>query len=111
MAASRRSPAPPAGRRDRPCADAWNYGRAPQPQPFACSTNLLNAGLHPVQAGVASARSDQLLMGAVLNQAAAFDGDDAVGATHGGKTVGDNNDSAASGDRFHVFLNNALAFV
>src|SRR5260370_28435579 len=50
-------------------------------------------------------------MGAVLNEAPTLDRDDAVGPTHCGKPVGDNENGAAFTDPAHVVLNDALALV
>jgi hypothetical protein len=67
--------------------------------------------LQPIEHGVAPAGIDEFVVGAVFHQAAAIDGDDAVGPAHGRKTMGDNENRAALGDLFHVFLNDALALV
>jgi hypothetical protein len=48
---------------------------------------------------------------AVLDEAAALDGDDAVGAAHGREAMGDDQHGAALRDLAHVLLDDALALV
>src|ERR1700737_766873 len=50
-------------------------------------------------------------MGAVLDDAATLDRDDAVGPAYRGKPVGDNENGAAFTDPAHVVLNDALTLV
>src|SRR5258707_51411 len=54
---------------------------------------------------------DQFIMGAVLDDAAALDGDDAVGPAHRGKPVGDNENGAAFTYPAHIVLDDALTLV
>jgi hypothetical protein len=48
---------------------------------------------------------------AVLDEAAALDGDDAVGAAHGREAMGDDQHGAALRDLAHVLLDDALALI
>ena len=50
--------------------------------------------LQLVEAGVAPGLFDQFVVGAVLDQSAALDRDDAVGMTHRGQAMGDDQDGA-----------------
>src|SRR6202051_3305973 len=50
-------------------------------------------------------------VGAVLDDAATLDRDDAVGAAHRGKPVGDNENGTAFTDPAHVVLDDALTLV
>ena len=50
-------------------------------------------------------------MVAVLDEAAALDGDDAVGAAHGREAMGDDQHGAALRDLAHVLLDDALALI
>ena len=50
-------------------------------------------------------------MGAILDDATAIDGDDAVGLTHCGKSVGDHEDRAALADPAHIVVDDALALI
>src|SRR5580698_6082435 len=50
-----------------------------------CLTDFMNASLYPVEHGVAPARIDEFVVGAVFHQPAAIDRQDAVGAAHGGE--------------------------
>ena len=47
------------------------------------SADFMDPGLQAVERGIAAAGIDQILMGAVLNEAARVDGHDPVGAAHG----------------------------
>src|SRR5579864_3728516 len=78
---------------------------------FAASTCFMDAGLDAMERGVTAARADQLVMAAVLDDAAALNGDDAVGAAHGGKAMGDDDHGAALRDLAHVLLDDPLALV
>src|SRR5262249_14367069 len=59
------------------------------------SADLMEASLQSVQRRVAAAGLDQRVVGAVLDQPAAIEGDDAVGAAHGRQPVCDDQDGAA----------------
>jgi hypothetical protein len=52
----------------------------------------MDARLKPMERRVAPVRIDELVVGAILHQPAAIDGDDAVGPAHGGKAMGNNED-------------------
>ena len=71
----------------------------------------MDACLQAVQRRIAAAGLDQLVVRAVLDQAAAIERDDAVGAAHGGEPVGDDEHRAALGDLLHVLLDDALALI
>src|SRR5258708_22790658 len=49
--------------------------------------DFMDARLKPVERGVTATGTNQLVVGSVLDDAAAFDGDDAVRAPDGGKPV------------------------
>src|SRR5260370_5448181 len=75
------------------------------------NSNLMDSTLHAVEAGIAPARPDQLVVRAVLDQSAAFDGHDAVAAAHGGKAVRDDEHGTTLRDLAHVLLDDTLALV
>ena len=62
------------------------------------SAGFMETRLQAMERGVAAAGADQLVVGAVLDEPAALDGEDAVGAAHGGQAVGDDQHRAALGD-------------
>src|SRR2546423_3605828 len=62
-------------------------------------SDLMDATLHAVEGGIAPAFPDQLLVRAVLDQAAALNGHDAVAAAHVRESVRDDEDAAALRDR------------
>lgn len=64
-----------------------------------------------VQHRVTPGHLDQLIMGPVLDQAPRLDRQDAIGVTHRGEAVRDNEDCAAGADLAHVALNDALALI
>src|SRR5712691_894078 len=76
-----------------------------------CLEDFMDSGLQAVERGIAAAGLDQIVMGAVLDDAARFEGDDAVGAPHRGEPVGDDEYGAALGDLLHVLLDYSLALV
>src|SRR5712691_3582 len=76
-----------------------------------CSEDFMDSGLQAVERGIAAAGLDQIVMGAVLDDAARFEGDDPVGAPHRGEPVGDDEDGTALGDLLHVLLDHPLALV
>ena len=71
----------------------------------------MDAALQPVERRIASARPDQLVVGAVLDQAAAIDGDDAVGKPHRGQPMGNDENSPPFADLCHVLLDDPLALI
>src|SRR6516162_1736438 len=73
--------------------------------------DFMDATLQAVDRGITPARSDQIVMAAVLDQPAAFDGDDAIGRAHGRQTMRDNEHRASFGDTLHVLLDHPLAFI
>src|SRR3954454_3433730 len=73
--------------------------------------DLINASLETMQGGVPAAGLDQRIMRAVLDQTAAFQGEDAIGAADGGQTVRDDQDGAAFRDLLHVVMDDPLAFI
>src|ERR1051326_3564538 len=73
------------------------------------SDDFMETCLQTMQRRVAAAASDQRVVGAVLDQAAALDGDDAIRRPHGGEPVGDDKHGAALGNFLHVALDDALA--
>src|ERR1700730_10610216 len=74
-------------------------------------SDFMDATLHAVEGGIAPTGSDQLVMRAVLDQAAALNGHDAVAGAHRREAVRDDEDRATLGDLAHVLLDDALALV
>src|SRR5262249_30345799 len=70
------------------------------------SADFMETCLEAMQRGIATVRPDQF-----VDDAAASDGDDAVGAADGGEPVGDDQDGAALPDASHVVLDDPLAFI
>src|SRR4051794_436385 len=58
------------------------------------SAGFMEPRLHAMQRGIASAAADQFVVVAVLDDAAALDGDNAVGLAHRGETMRDDDDGA-----------------
>src|SRR5499426_4311113 len=77
----------------------------------AGSGDFMDSCLQPMQRCIAAAGLDQRVMGAVLDQAAALERDDAVRRPHGRKPVRDDQNRPPLGDLLHVLLNDALALV
>src|ERR1700719_3972633 len=75
------------------------------------SADFMDAGLQTVQRGVAPAGADELVVVVILDDAAALDRDDAVGAAHGREAMGDDQHGAVLRDLAHVLLDDALALV
>src|SRR5262245_59625420 len=73
--------------------------------------DFMNSCLQSVQRCIAAAGLDQCVMGAILDQAAALESDDAIGRPHGREPVRDDQNRAPLGDLFHVLLNDALALI
>ena len=67
--------------------------------------------LEPMQHRVTTVALQQLGMGAVFHDAAMVDRDDPVGAAHGGKPVGNDEDGAPGDDAPHIGLDHLFAFV
>src|SRR5215469_5443215 len=76
-----------------------------------CLTDCIDARLEPMEHRVAPARIDELVVGAILHQPSAIDGDDAIGPAHGGEAMGNNEDRPPLGDLPHVVLDDPLALV
>src|ERR1700737_1719889 len=74
-------------------------------------SDFMDATLHAVEGGIAPPGSDQLVMRAVLDEAAALNGHDAVAGAHRREAVRDDEDRATLGDLAHVLLDDALALV
>src|SRR5262249_45561373 len=73
--------------------------------------HVMDARLHARQGRLWTAAPDQLLVRPVLDEAAALDGDDAVGRAHRRQAVGDDQHRPAGGDLPHVLLDHALALI
>src|SRR5215468_3416446 len=73
--------------------------------------DFMQATLEAVEGGIAAALLDQLVVRAVLGDAAALDGDDAVGRPDRRQPVGDNEHRPAARDLRHVLMDDALALV
>src|SRR5260221_2160736 len=71
----------------------------------------MNPDLQAVQRSVPAAPDDQLIVRAVLDEASALQGYDAIGAAHGRKAVGDDENRAVHGDVPHVLLDDSLTLV
>ena len=64
-----------------------------------------------MQRRVATAGLDQRVVGAVLDQAAVIERDDAIRGPHGREPVCDDENRSPPGDFLHVLLDNALALI
>ena len=73
--------------------------------------DLMNSRLQPVQRCVATSGLDQYLVGAIFDQAAALERDDAICGAYRGEAVRDDQDRPLLGDLLHVVLNGALALI
>src|SRR5450759_2418414 len=73
--------------------------------------DVMDSRLQIVQLRVAAVATDQLIMVTVFDDAAAFDGDDAIGIANRRQTVGNDEDRPAGGDLLHVLLDGPLAFI
>ena len=73
--------------------------------------DLMQPCLEPMESCISAAGLDQIVMGAVLDQAAALDGDDAIGHPQRGEPMRDDEHRSALRDLRHVLLNDALALV
>src|SRR5580693_7723933 len=73
--------------------------------------DFMQTCLEPIECRIAAAGLDQIVVRAVLDQAAALDGDDAIGKPQRGEPMGNDKHRSAAGDLGHVLLNNALALV
>ena len=71
----------------------------------------MNSCLQPMQRCIAAAGVDQRVMGAVLDQAAALERDDAIGRPHRREPVRDDQNRPPLGNLFHILLNDALALI
>src|SRR5262249_43788139 len=78
---------------------------------FFASADFMEACLQPVQRRVATGFVHQLLVIAVFDDAAAFDGDDAIGVTNSRKPVGDDDHGPPFRYLLHVLVNDPLALV
>src|SRR5262249_25472017 len=101
-----------AGRNARACREASSGGTS-RSRTERADMGLSSAsnGLDAMQVGIAAAPGNQLLMGAVFDDRAVLDGEDAVGAAHGGEPVCDDQHGATLDDVAHVALDNALGLV
>src|SRR5207253_2188621 len=72
---------------------------------------VIDACLKQMEVCISPVRTNQFIVGAVLDDTAALDRDDAVGPPHRGKPVGDNENGAAFADPAHVVLDHALTLV
>src|SRR6266536_329709 len=73
--------------------------------------DVLNARLQVMQLRVPAAPAHQFIMGPVLDDTAALDRDDAVGATYGREPVCDHKHGTPFDDAAHVVLDDPLALV
>src|SRR5258708_33998577 len=71
----------------------------------------MNPELQAVQRSVPAAPDDQFIVRAVLDEASALQGYDAIGAAHGRKAVGDDENRAVPGDALHVLLDDSFTLV
>src|SRR5499426_1864144 len=77
----------------------------------AGSADFMDSCLQAMQRCIAAAGLDQGVMGAVLDQAAALERDDAIRRPHGRKPVRDDENRPPLRDLFHVLLNDTLALI
>src|SRR5262249_1683727 len=72
--------------------------------------DLMQTCLEPRESCISAAGLDQIVMGAILDQAPAVDGDDAVRYSQRGEPMRDDEHRSATRDLRHILLNYALAF-
>src|SRR5262249_17317904 len=77
----------------------------------AVLTGFMNPCLQAVQRCIAAAGLDQRLMGAVFDQAAAFERDDTIGRTYRGESVRDDQNRPPFGDLLHIVLDDPFTLV
>ena len=77
----------------------------------AGSADFMDSCLQSMQRCIAAAGLDQRVMGAILDQAAALERDDAIRRPHGREPVRDDQNRPPLGDLLHVLLNDALALI
>src|SRR6516162_3936959 len=75
------------------------------------SADFMNSCLQAMQRCIAAAGLDQRVMGAVFDQAATLERDDAIRRPHGRKPVRDDENRPPLGDLLHVLLNDTLALI
>src|SRR5216684_6065594 len=73
--------------------------------------DVMDLHLQVMQPRITAALADQLVVRAVLDDAAALEGDDAIDAADGRKSVGDDEHGPALDDPPHIVLDDALALV
>src|SRR5216684_5735238 len=73
--------------------------------------DFMQTCLEPIECCIAAAGLDQIVVGAVLDQAAALDGDDAIGKPQRGEPMGNDKHRSTAGDLRHVLLNDPLALI
>src|SRR5262249_56837362 len=73
--------------------------------------DFMDATLQAVNRGITPARPDQIVMAAVLDQPAAFDGNDAIGGAYGRQAMRNDEDRASLGEALHILLDSPLAFI
>src|SRR5262245_30808489 len=71
----------------------------------------MDSCLQPMQRCVAAACSDQHLVRAVFDQAAALEGNDPIRRSYCGKSMSDDQNRASFGDILHAVLNDALTLI
>src|SRR5712671_433595 len=74
-------------------------------------TDFMDARLETIEVGIASRRTDQLVVRPVLDDPTLFDSDNAMGPTHGRETMSDDQGGTALDDLSHVVLNDLFALV
>src|SRR5438067_8553178 len=74
-------------------------------------TDFMDSRLQVVQLRVAAAGANQLVVRAVLDDSATLDGDNAIGAANGRKSVSNEKHGSALADPPHVVLDDAFALV
>src|SRR6516164_1657720 len=73
--------------------------------------DAMDACLQGVEFRVAAVRVEQLVVAAVLDDAASLEGDDPVGGPHRRQAMRDDEHGPAGCDLLHVLLNGPLAFI
>src|SRR5437879_2870417 len=73
--------------------------------------DCMDTCLQIVQICVAPVRADQVVMAAVLDDAAALDRDDPVRLAHGREPMRDDENGPAGGNSFHVLLDRPFTFI
>src|SRR5262245_6973125 len=89
-------------------ARSW---RVPGIVASALADDFMDSRLQAVKGSIATAGSDQLVMGPVFDQPASFQGENPGTMPNARQAMGDDDHGPAACDALHVLLNDALALI